>query len=70
MKFRQAKKIIIRERTKYEKKGVRSWYGWLYGSSQWNKAVTVYIHHVKKTTDWFEKNGTLSELRKFYERKK
>lgn len=40
MKFRQAKKIIIRERTKREEKGVLSWYGYLYGSPQWNKAVT------------------------------
>lgn len=65
MKFRQAKKIIMRER----RKGIHGYYGWLSGPPQWMKAVVVYVHHMKKNNPYFyESRGIIRELRKFYEK--
>lgn len=60
MKFRQAKKICMRL--------VLCSIG--YNSPTIDKAIVVYIHHRKKSTKWYEKNGTIKELRRFYEGKK
>lgn len=47
MKFRQAKKIIVRELQKAVK-GKPNHYGCLLGPSRWMKALRVYHRHIKK----------------------
>lgn len=68
MKFRQAKKIIMRER----RKGIHGLYGWLLGPPQWMKAMKVYIHHRKKGNPnyvhFYESRGIIKELRRIYEK--
>ena len=57
MKYRQAKKIVKKR-----------FNGCIYCDPSLNKAIIVYVHHRKKTTKWYEKNGTIKELRHFYEK--
>ena len=47
MKFRQAKKIVIRELQKAVE-GKPNHYGWLLGPPRWIKALRVYHRHIKK----------------------
>lgn len=47
MKFRQAKKIVVRELQKAVE-GKPNHYGWLLGPPRWMKALRVYHRHIKK----------------------
>lgn len=47
MKFRQAKKIIVRELEKAVKHEP-NYYGWLDGPPRWRKALRVYYRHIRK----------------------
>ena len=47
MKFRQAKKIIVRELEKAVKHEP-NYYGWLDGPLRWRKALRVYYRHIRK----------------------
>ena len=69
MKYRQAKKIIMRD---INKKSGRRYYGSLmYASPRYAKAVVVYIHHRKKDhLHYYESRGILSELRFEYEKRR
>lgn len=70
MKYRQAKKIVMRE-LRNQVKGRMSWYGWLWGPPQWLKATTVFIHHQKKThRHYYESRGILKQRREFFEKPK